>query len=84
MLFVCNLKLLHKHCLQFLLGLQRTYAIFWGDKQRALWYVMAFSVVVNTQCFSRFCRLWQNLENATFFSGEGRFSPNPAQFVPSI
>ena len=23
------------------------YAKFWGDKQRALWYVMAFSVVVN-------------------------------------
>ena len=23
------------------------YAKFWGDKQRALWYVMAFSGVVN-------------------------------------
>ena len=23
------------------------YAHFWGDKQRALWYVMVFSVVVN-------------------------------------
>ena len=23
------------------------YAKFWGDKQRALWYVMIFSVVVN-------------------------------------
>ena len=23
------------------------YAKFWGDKQRALWYVMVFSVVVN-------------------------------------
>ena len=24
------------------------YAKFWGDKQRALWYVMVFSVVVNS------------------------------------
>ena len=23
------------------------YAKFWGEKQRALWYVMVFSVVVN-------------------------------------
>ena len=25
------------------------YAKFWGEKQRALWYVMVFSVVVNSQ-----------------------------------
>ena len=25
------------------------YAKFWGDKQRALWYVMVFSGVVNCQ-----------------------------------
>ena len=25
------------------------YAKFWGDKQRALWYVMAFSGVVNIE-----------------------------------
>ena len=25
-----------------------SYAKFWGDKQRALWYVMVFSAVVNT------------------------------------
>ena len=25
------------------------YAKFWGDKQRALWYVMVFSGVVNSQ-----------------------------------
>ena len=25
-----------------------TYAKFWGDKQRALWYVMVFSGVVNS------------------------------------
>ena len=37
MLFVCQPKILHKHCFQ-LLG---------GDKQRALWYVLVFSVVVN-------------------------------------
>ena len=55
MLFVCHPKILHKHCFQFLLGpfkLPRetednAYAKFWGDKQRALWYVMVFSVVVN-------------------------------------
>ena len=55
MLFVCYPKILHKHCFQFLLRpflLQReteNYAQgnFRGDKQRALWYVMVFSVVVN-------------------------------------
>ena len=25
------------------------YAKFWGDKQRALWYVMVFSGVVNSE-----------------------------------
>ena len=35
------------------------YAKFWGDKQRALWYVMVFSGVDNTRlwlkpyCFSK-------------------------------
>ena len=55
MLFVCHPKILHKHCLQFLLGVKmarretenNVYANFWGDKQRALWYVMVFSGVVN-------------------------------------
>ena len=28
------------------------YAKFWGDKQRALWYVMVFSGVVNCSQFS--------------------------------
>ena len=30
------------------------YAKFWGDKQRALWYVMVFSGVVN--CNKYYCR----------------------------
>ena len=55
MLFVCHPKILHKHCLQFLLGVKmapretenNAYAKFWGDKQRALWYVMVFSGAVN-------------------------------------
>ena len=50
MLFVCHPKILHTHCLQFLLGVKmapretedNAYAKFWGDKQRALWYVMVF------------------------------------------
>ena len=58
MLFVCHPKILHKHCFQFLLGIKmapretenNTYAKFWGDKERALWYVMVFSVVVNCEC----------------------------------
>ena len=45
-LFVCPPKILHKHCFQFLLGLtmipretgNKTYAEFWVDKQRVLWY----------------------------------------------
>ena len=56
MLFVWHLKILHKHCLQFLLGVKITrreteniaYVKFWFDKQRALWYVMVFSGVVNS------------------------------------
>ena len=51
-----SLKILHKYCLQFLLGVKmapretenNAYAKFWGDKQRALWYVMVFSEVVNS------------------------------------
>ena len=52
---VCHTKILHKRCLQFLLGVKMTltetennaYAKFWGDKHRALWCVMVFYVVVN-------------------------------------
>ena len=55
MLFVCHPKILHKHCLHFLLGDKmapretenNAYAKFLGDKQRALWYVMVFSGVVS-------------------------------------
>ena len=50
MLFVCRPKVLHKHCLQFLLGVKmapretenNTNVKFEGYKQRALWYVMVF------------------------------------------
>ena len=55
MLFVCHPEILREHCLQFLLGVKmalretenNAYAKFWGDKQKALWYVMVFSGVVN-------------------------------------
>ena len=55
MLFDCKPKILHRHCLQFLLGVKiapretenNAYAKFWGDKQRALWYVMVVSGVFN-------------------------------------
>ena len=47
-LFVCHPKILHKHCLQLLLGpLYNVYAKFWGNKQKALWHIMVFSGVVN-------------------------------------
>ena len=51
MLFVCRPKLLQKrHCPQFLLGVKmaprdtenNAFAKIWGDKQKALWYVMVF------------------------------------------
>ena len=56
MVFVCHPKILHKHCLQFLLGVKmapretedNAYAKFWDDKQKVLWYVMVFSGVVNS------------------------------------
>ena len=55
MLFVCQPRILQKHCLQILLGVKmapretenNAYAKFWADKQRAFWYVMLLSVVVN-------------------------------------
>ena len=55
MLFVCHPKILHKHCLQFLLRVKmatretenNSYAKFWSDEQRTLWYLMVFSIVVN-------------------------------------
>ena len=55
MLFVCHPKILRKRSLQFLLGVKmapretenNAYAKFWGDKQRALWYIMVFSGVIN-------------------------------------
>jgi len=34
----------------------KAYAKFWGDKQRALWFVMVFSGVVNLVNASWFCR----------------------------
>ena len=50
-----------KHCFQFLLGpfeLPRetednVYAKSWCDKQRALWYVMVFSLVVSCELLAR-------------------------------
>ena len=61
-----SLKILHKHFFQFLLGpflLPRetencAYANFWGEKQRALWYVMVFSVVVNYNSILEFVVTW--------------------------
>ena len=55
MLFVFPPQILRKHCLQFLFGVKmppretenNAYSNFWGDKQKALWYVMVFSGVVN-------------------------------------
>ena len=49
-------KILHKHQFRFLLGPfehqreteDNAYAKFWSDQQRVLWYVMVFSVVINT------------------------------------
>ena len=57
MLFVFHHKILHKHFLQFVLRVKmapretenNAYAKFWGDKQRALWYVMVFTRVVNRE-----------------------------------
>ena len=69
-LFVCHLKILHKHCLQFLLGVKmvpretenNAYAKYWGDKERLLWYVMVFSGVVNrTLCTVRSKKANKNL-----------------------
>ena len=73
MLFVCHPKILHKHCLQFLLGVKmapretenNAYAKFWGDKQRALWYVMVFlewSIVMHV-ALNVLLYLWMSCSN---------------------
>ena len=44
MLFVCHPKILHKHCLQFLLGVKmalretenNAYAKFWSEKKKSI------------------------------------------------
>ena len=43
------------------------YAKFWGDKQRALWYVIVFSGVVN---FNITIRLWTCTKLTTSEPGE--------------
>ena len=61
MLFVCHPKILHKHCLQFLLGVKmaprgtenNAYAKFWCYKQTAFRSVMVFSGVVNSRGITR-------------------------------
>ena len=35
------------------------YANVWGDKQRALWYVMVFSVVVNCRTEKLQIKVWK-------------------------
>ena len=84
MLFVSHPDILHKHCLQFLLGVKiapresehNVYAKFWGDKQRALWYIMVFSGVVNWWGGALIC-IYVNwtLENSQKNSLQFVFSP---------
>ena len=58
MLFVCHPKILHKHCLHFLLGVKmapretenKAYAKFWGENKYhygMLWYFLEWSI----RCF---------------------------------
>ena len=55
MLFACPPQDLPEHSFQFLFGVKmapreienNAYAKFLGNKQRALWYVMVFSIVAN-------------------------------------
>ena len=57
MLFVCHPKILHKHCLQFLLGVKmaprleienNAYAKFWGGANKehygTLWYFLEWTI----------------------------------------
>ena len=46
MLFVCHPKILHKFSIIPRETEDNAYAAFWGYKQIALWYVMAFFVVI--------------------------------------
>ena len=41
------------------------YAKFWGDKQRALWYVMVFSGVVNYQTYAQLKSKFQHRQTTT-------------------
>ena len=59
MFFVCHPNILHKHCLQFLLGVKmapretenNAYAKFWVTNKEhygVLWYFLEWSIVVLT------------------------------------
>ena len=48
------------------------YAKFWGDKQRALWYVMVFSGVVNF--LTKAWQVWSQTFNRLFCLGLFFFS----------
>ena len=55
MLFVCQPKILHKHCLQFLLGVKmaaretenNAYAKYWGDEQSVM---VSYGIFWSGQC----------------------------------
>ena len=57
-------RILHKHCLQFLLWVKmasreienNAHAKFWSDIKRTLWYVIVFSEVVNCNGTRRFTK----------------------------
>ena len=47
MLFVCHPKILHQHCLQFLLAVKMAPRETENNAYAKFWYVMVFSGVVN-------------------------------------
>ena len=66
MLFVCHPQILHKHCLQFLLGvkwpqeqLKTMLKQKCGMTKKALWYVAVFSVVVNMMMVADHKNRWE-------------------------
>ena len=94
MFIVCYPQIFHKHSLQFLLGVRiapretenNAYAKFSGDKQRALWYVMVFSGVVNRPNLHKSCTKMTSpcTSPCSSFASLNRLSPNGDQHQFSL
>ena len=68
MLFVCHPKILHKHCLQFLLAVKMAPRETENNAYAKFWYVMVFSRVVNFATHGEYLISFRGYAQAPFFA----------------